>query len=241
MDNMNESELFGRTIRVNIARPKMLKEGSSKPVWSEDSWLRKHAGKTLEDEPQDGGGGEGGTKPAEEGEGDEAPSAKKRANPRVFLKIRIGSENIGRMVIELFSDVVPKTAENFRCLCTGEKGFGYKGSPFHRIIPQFMCQGGDFTRQDGTGGKSIYGSRFEDENFKLKHTGPGVISMANSGPNTNGSQFFVGTAKTEWLDNKHVVFGHVIEGLDVMRKMEKVGTQSGKTSRPVVITDCGEL
>lgn len=239
MDNMNESELFGRTIRVNIAKPKMLKEGSSRPVWSEDSWLRKHAGKTLEEESQEGGD-KGETKPGE-GEGDEAPPAKKRANPRVFLKIRIGSEHIGRMVIELFSDVVPKTAENFRCLCTGEKGFGYKGSPFHRIIPQFMCQGGDFTRQDGTGGKSIYGSRFEDENFKLKHTGPGVISMANSGPNTNGSQFFVCTAKTEWLDNKHVVFGHVIEGLDVMRKMEKVGTQSGKTSRPVVIVDCGEL
>ena len=241
MDNMNESELFGRTIRVNIARPKMLKEGSSRPVWSEDSWLRKHAGKTLEEEPQEGGG-EGGAKQAEErDEGGEPPPSKKRANPRVFLKIRIGSEQIGRMVIELFSDVVPKTAENFRCLCTGEKGFGYKGSPFHRIIPQFMCQGGDFTRQDGTGGKSVYGSRFEDENFELKHTGPGVISMANSGPNTNGSQFFVCTAKTEWLDNKHVVFGHVIEGLDVMRKMEKVGTQSGKTSRPVVIADCGEL
>lgn len=244
MDNMNESELFGRTIRVNVARPKILKEGSSRPVWSEDSWLRKHAGKTLEEESQ-GGAGDGTAKPLNEGEAEEEgsgePPAKKRANPRVFLNIRIGSENIGQMVIELFSDVVPKTAENFRCLCTGEKGFGYKGSPFHRIIPQFMCQGGDFTRQNGTGGKSVYGSRFEDENFKLKHTGPGVLSMANSGPNTNGSQFFICTAKTEWLDNKHVVFGHVIEGLDVMRKMEKIGTQAGKTSRPVVITDCGEL
>lgn len=239
MDNMNESELFGRTIRVNIARPKMLKEGSSRPVWSEDAWLRKHAGKTLEEGQEEGG--DSSTKRTNEEEGSEAPAAKRRANPRVFLKIRIGSENVGRMSIELFSDVVPKTAENFRCLCTGEKGFGYKGSPFHRIIPQFMCQGGDFTRQNGTGGKSIYGSRFEDENFKLKHTGPGVLSMANSGPNTNGSQFFVCTAKTEWLDNKHVVFGHVIEGLDVMRKMEKVGTQSGKTSRPVIIADCGEL
>lgn len=246
MDNMNESELFGRTIRVNIARPKMLKEGSSRPVWSEDAWLRKHAGKTLEEGRQgesDDTTAEKMQEEAGEGEGDdeEGPPAKRRANPRVFLKIRIGSENIGRMVVELFSDVVPKTAENFRCLCTGEKGFGYKGSPFHRIIPQFMCQGGDFTRQNGTGGKSIYGSRFEDENFKLKHTGPGVLSMANSGPNTNGSQFFICTAKTEWLDNKHVVFGHVVEGLDVMRKMEKVGTQSGKTSRPVIITDCGEL
>ena len=241
MDNMNESELFGRTIRVNVARPKMLKEGSSRPVWSEDSWLRKHAGKTLEEEGE-GGTGDGAVKEGETAEGESGePPAKKRANPRVFFKIRIGSESIGRMVIELFSDVVPKTAENFRCLCTGEKGFGYKGSPFHRIIPQFMCQGGDFTRQDGTGGKSIYGTRFEDENFKLKHTGPGVLSMANSGPNSNGSQFFVCTAKTEWLDNKHVVFGHVLEGLDVMRKMEKVGTQAGKTSRPVIIADCGEL
>lgn len=246
MDNMNESELFGRTVRVNVAKPKMLKEGSSRPVWSEDSWLRKHAGKTLEEEPQGAEGDSSAKRANEEGEdGEEGegkpPPAKKRVNPRVFLKIRIGSENLGRMVIELFSDVVPRTAENFRCLCTGEKGFGYKGSPFHRIIPQFMCQGGDFTRQNGTGGKSVYGSRFEDENFKLKHTGPGVLSMANSGPNTNGSQFFVCTEKTEWLDNKHVVFGHVIEGLDVMRRMEKVGTQSGKTGRPVVITDCGEL
>ncbi len=243
MDNMNESELFGRTVRVNIARPKMLKEGSSRPVWSEDSWLRKHAGKTLE-ESAPGGTDDSSEKQSKEGkteEEGEPPAAKRRANPRVFFNIRIGSENIGKMVMELFSDVVPKTAENFRCLCTGEKGFGYKGSPFHRVIPQFMCQGGDFTRQNGTGGKSVYGSRFEDENFKLKHTSPGVLSMANSGPNTNGSQFFICTAKTEWLDNKHVVFGHVIEGLDVMRKMEKVGTQSGKTSRPVVITDCGEL
>lgn len=244
MDNMNESELFGRTIRVNIARPKMLKEGSARPVWSEDTWLRKYAGKTLEESADTGSGSD--KQPGEEAVGVNggmagASPAKRKANPRIFLQIRIGSENIGKLVVELFADVVPKTAENFRCLCTGEKGFGYKDSPFHRIIPQFMCQGGDFTRQNGTGGKSIYGSRFEDENFKMKHTGPGVLSMANSGPNTNGSQFFVCTAKTEWLDNKHVVFGHVIDGLDVMRKMEKVGTQSGKTSRPVVIADCGEL
>ena len=240
IDNMNESELFGRTVRVNIARPKMLKEGSARPVWSEDAWLKKYAGKALE-EGDKTGGGEGGAKAAEGEGGSGEPAAKRKANPRVFFDIRIGSEQTGRIVIELFYDVTPKTCENFRCLCTGEKGFGYKGCPFHRIIPQFMCQGGDFTNKNGTGGKSIYGLKFEDENFKLKHTGAGVLSMANSGPNTNSSQFFLCTAKTEWLDGKHVVFGHVIEGMEVVRKMEKVGTQSGKTSRPVVIADCGEV
>eukprot|EP00029_Vermamoeba_vermiformis_P000092 TRINITY_DN100_c0_g1_i1.p2 TRINITY_DN100_c0_g1~~TRINITY_DN100_c0_g1_i1.p2 ORF type:complete len:172 (-),score=52.94 TRINITY_DN100_c0_g1_i1:89-604(-) len=170
------------------------------------------------------------------------------SNPKVFFDVTIGGTAAGRIVFELFSDIVPKTAENFRALCTGEKGVGKSGKPlhfknsvFHRVIPEFMLQGGDFTRGNGTGGESIYGEKFADENFKVKHTIPGLLSMANAGPGTNGSQFFVTTVPCPWLDGKHVVFGKVLEGMEVVKKIETYGSQSGKTSKVVTIADCGQL
>uniref|UniRef100_A0A1A7Y538 E3 SUMO-protein ligase RanBP2 n=1 Tax=Iconisemion striatum TaxID=60296 RepID=A0A1A7Y538_9TELE len=165
----------------------------------------------------------------------------RKTNPLVFLRVSADNVPLGTITIELFSHIVPKTAENFRVLCTGEKGFGLRDSIFHRVIPDFMCQGGDITKSDGTGGRSIYGGAFEDENFDVRHTGPGILSMANRGRDTNNSQFFITLKKAEHLDFKHVAFGWVRDGMDVVQQMGELGTKGGIPSKKLLITECGQL
>ncbi|TPX42953.1 hypothetical protein SeMB42_g02306 [Synchytrium endobioticum] len=263
IENMNMAELFGKVIKVNLAQAQKLAALGSKAIWAQDEgYLKKHSGLNGadnedymgDDQPTTGHAADGTNsshKPSTHGvesDGIETapnqPPVKKSKTmhlPRVYFDISIAGAPQGRIIMELRNDICPKTAENFRQLCTHDKGFGFRDSSFHRIIPGFMCQGGDFTKHNGTGGKSIYGEKFADENFLLKHTGPGLLSMANAGPNTNGSQFFITLAETNWLDNKHVVFGEVVQGMDIVRAMEKLGSSSGKASKKVVITTCGDL
>ncbi|KAF1745477.1 hypothetical protein MXB_3656 [Myxobolus squamalis] len=225
IDNLNNSELFGRTINVTNSKVTKTKTSNYKPVWTTDEWLQAHSNETIE-------------KKVEEIKIDYNPDS---PNPKIFMDISIGGQFAGRMKFELRFDVVPRTVENFRRLCMESRGSGFRGSIFHRIIPGFVAQGGDFTNQNGTGGLSIYGKEFEDENFDLKHDKIGVLSMANSGPNTNTSQFFILFKPTPNLDGKHVVFGRMLDGIETLMKIESVGSKKGKPIRRVTIEDCSEL
>ncbi len=240
--NMHQSELFGRTISATRARGTTLDK--KKALWEKeaDAWVedveQERAGKATAEQTRN-------QQRKKDGMGE---AEKLFSRPIVFFDLTLDGKPMGRVEMELFSDVTPKCAENFRALCTGEKGTGasgkplcFKGSRFHRIIPGFMCQGGDFTKFNGTGGESIYGSKFADENFQLKHSAAGLLSMANAGPNTNGSQFFITVAATPWLDGKHTVFGKVSKGREVVKQMEKFGTTDGKPTASIVIADCGEI
>ncbi|KAJ1817681.1 hypothetical protein LPJ75_001654 [Coemansia sp. RSA 2598] len=217
IDNMHDNELFGRTIAVRRARPGAI--NSTGMVFKAESLV------TNTNDVEMTGSGE----------------SLGRENPRVFLEFAVDGRPSGRVVFELRDDVVPRTTRNFKALCTGEKGFGYKGSRVHRIIPGFMVQAGDFTKGDGTGGRSIYGEKFDDEGFSLDHSGPGMLSMANAGKNTNGSQFFITLDKTPWLDGKHVVFGRVVQGMDIVRMIEALGDKSAplKPKKEITICDSG--
>ncbi|KAI8813385.1 cyclophilin-like domain-containing protein [Cladochytrium replicatum] len=251
--NMHNSELFGRVIKVNIAKPTRLpinSDGfSTKAIWNDERWLKEYVQAEEGGIEEDASKNTKGPKTLEDNPGHTAAvapaaalskKATQQENVMVFFDVKL-PQGVERIVMKLFFDVVPKTAENFRALCTHEKGFGFKSSSFHRIIPGFMCQGGDFTKGDGTGGRSIYGGKFADENFKLRHTKPGLLSMANAGPNTNGSQFFMTTEATPWLDGKHVVFGEVVQGLNVVKAIEKFGTKEGKPTQKIMIVNCGQL
>ncbi|KAJ2541626.1 hypothetical protein EV175_006130 [Coemansia sp. RSA 1933] len=218
IDNMDGAELFGRTITVRTAKGGT-GSGAGGRIFSQESWLEKNMPGTTQGARVAGG------------------------NPRVFLDLAVDGQPSGRIELELRSDVVPRTAENFRALCTGECGFGYANSKVHRVVPGFMVQAGDFTNGNGTGGKSIYGEKFVDENFSLCHTGPGILSMANAGKDTNGSQFFITLDKTPWLDGKHVVFGSVVAGMDVVRMVEALGDPDAplKPKKTITIAKSGSL
>ncbi|KAJ1957563.1 hypothetical protein EC988_000762 [Linderina pennispora] len=228
IDNMEGSELQGRTITVRYARGnasslgEMLTKGT-RAIFNESAWIDKNMPRMQPAGAMD--------------------TATPVDNPHVFLEFAVDGKPSGRVEIELRRDVVPRTAQNFLALCTRERSIGYQGSKVHRIIPGFMIQGGDFTNGDGTGGKSIYGSKFDDENFALKHDGAGVLSMANAGPNTNGSQFFITLDKTPWLDGKHVVFGRVTKGMDIVRTVEALGDKNAPTQpkKPITICNCGTV